>query len=90
MGIPLRDYDEMTPHELAIFIEENQKREKFMHDERVTQAYLNAVLQRAKRMPKLEKLIGKAPVKKKPMTDKQMLNVIRALNKQMGGKEVGG
>lgn len=79
----------MTPHELAISIEEYQKRELYQHRERITAAYMGAYLQRVKRMPKLEKLIGDQPKKKKPMTDRQMLDMIRLLNKKIGGKEVG-
>lgn len=57
------------------------------YKDRITAAYLTAMWGRVKKLPNLKKLLGE--VEDKPaMTNEQMLAMVRALNKTMGGKEV--
>lgn len=87
MGISLRDYDEMTPHELNMHIEEYAAAQEGKQQNELALAWINAYLQRVKKMPKLKEITGKQ-LQKKKMTDEEMLEQIRALNKIFGGKEV--
>lgn len=79
----------MTPFEIFCYCEAFTSRMKFEQQERVTQAYLTAYLQRVKEMPKLDKLLGKDK-EPKTMTDEEMWDKVRALNAQFGGTEVKG
>jgi hypothetical protein len=62
-----------------------KRNEQFKTD--ITVAYYNAYFQRVAKMPSLSSILEKLelPKEKKPMTDKQMFEIIQKLNKQFGG-----
>lgn len=51
--------------------------------------YLNAAWVRCKRMPSLNKVLGKKEPIKKQMTDEEMFEKVKALNKAFGGVDIG-
>lgn len=87
VGLRLSEYDEMTPYELNVYIEEFYHNKEIESKNDITIAYMTAYWHRVKKMPDLNKLLDrKAPVKKQ-QTDENMLATIRALNAALGGKE---
>lgn len=96
LGIPLSEYDDMTPRQMGIRMQAYEETKRIEADEyqaklnndyelSIIQAWLTANWSRAKRMPNLEKVLGKNKPKQKEMTDEQMLNQIKALNAMFGG-----
>lgn len=77
----------MTPFELSLSIKSFSDRLKRERDEKLSQAWLTAYFQRVKKLPKLEKLLNQDKPKK-PQTQEEMLNKIKELNAQFGGKVV--
>lgn len=75
----------MTPYELSLYVKAYNRDKKAEQEAQITQAYLTAAWQRASKMPKLENVL-KAKSKKKQMTDKQLFNMVRALNAAFGGE----
>jgi hypothetical protein len=86
MGISLSEYDEMTPYELSVFARVFNEKQKHEQEEKLTLVWLGENLHRAKKLPTLDKLLGKGstPVKKH-MTDDEMLEMVKKLNAQFGG-----
>lgn len=84
VGISLREYDEITPHELNLYIEEYNLRKQEESEIRLVQAYLGAYWQRVKKMPSLQSVL-KDMKPRKTQTDEQMLAQIKAINAAMGG-----
>jgi hypothetical protein len=59
--------------------------------ERLTLVWLGEYYHRTKKMPSLKDELKKVSGKQKPeMTDKQMLEVVKSLNKQFGGTYIKG
>jgi hypothetical protein len=94
VGISPKEYDDLTPHETKLIVDVYIASEKARQREAVTLVWMGAQFQRARRLPKLETILKgktedatpKKPVK--PMTDKQLLTRIKAMNKALGGKVV--
>lgn len=86
----------MTPHEVKLVIDVFNEADKARQREAVTLVWMGAQFQRARRLPKLDKILkgdtpddaAAAPKKKRPMTDKQLLTRIKAMNKALGGTVV--
>jgi hypothetical protein len=80
---------ELTPFEFSLMVKAFSKKTKQEQEDKLVLTYLGAAWQRAKKMPSLESIIGKQ-ASKKEMSDKDMLQVVKALNKAFGGtkKEV--
>lgn len=76
------EFWEITPFELNCYFRGHAKRVKEESKEKITIAYMIAALSRAKKMPKLEKLIE---MPKKKMTNEEMLNKVKILNGAFGG-----
>lgn len=76
-------------YELNLYIEDYKDRTKNEQEERLILTYLNAAWQRCKRMPNLNKLLGMKEPEKKKMTDIEMFEKIKMLNKALGGEELG-
>lgn len=77
----------MTPYELTIIIEATNEKRQMENDDKVTLVWLGENLHRSKKLPSLDKLLGKdnTPVKKQ-MTDDEMLEQVKKLNALFGGK----
>lgn len=89
IGISKNEYDEMTPNELNIHIEDYYKKEQSRVDEGIALAHLNAHLQRVKKMPQLSELLEKEKKQQKAaMTDEEMFERIKSLNASLGGEEI--
>jgi hypothetical protein len=85
-GITLAEYNEMTPYELTIIIEAVNEKRQMENDNNIALVWLGENLHRSKKLPSLDKLLGKdnTPVKKH-MTDDEMLEMVKKLNAQFGG-----
>jgi hypothetical protein len=77
----------MTPYELNLCISDYNEKQKVLNDEKVTLTYLGAYWQRIKKLPRLEKILGKEQPKKQ-MTPEEMFNVVKKLNGAFGGSTV--
>lgn len=82
-GISINDFWGMTPRELEIYIDAYVENLKLNHERMITYAYMGAYLQRAKRMPRLDKLLEDK--NKKARTAEDMLEMIKGLNASFGG-----
>lgn len=71
--------------ELKIYIEDYKERTKNDQEERLILAYLNAAWQRSKKMPSINKILGKKEPEKKKMTDQEMFERVKMLHKLFGG-----
>ena len=82
----LHEYDEMTPRELNIIIEEYSKKRDMDRKDNIFHAYLTSRWVWAKKID-IDKILENKP-EKKIMTDEQMENQARMLNQMFGGTEV--
>lgn len=71
--------------ELNLYIDEYKDRIKSEQEERLILTYLNAAWVRCKRMPSLNKVLGKNEPVKKKMSDEEMFEKIKMLHKALGG-----
>lgn len=85
IGISIKDYEDMTPHELNLSVWGYNERMKLENKNNLTLAYLIAGWSKAKRMPSLKKILGEED-KPKVQSDKDMLAKVMALNAAFGGK----
>jgi hypothetical protein len=86
VGISKSEYDEMTPHELNLHIQDFNEKQKIENEEKLTLTWLGAYwTYRAKKMPSLKSLLGKE-IPKKHMTDEEMLAQVKRLNASFGGE----
>ncbi|MCV4233304.1 hypothetical protein OHJ21_19155 [Virgibacillus sp. LDC1] len=83
----LTEYNDMTPHELNLFIKAYNDRMVRDHKERITMAYLTAAWGRTKKLPDLKKIL-KEDKPKKQQSAEDMLSIVKQLNAAFGGKEV--
>jgi hypothetical protein len=101
INISITEFWEITPYELSIAskgffnrkkseAEEFTRKFKEFQNLAITQAWLTANLARAKRMPELKKLLEDSKPSKKQMTDQEMLEQVKALNKAFGGDVING
>ncbi|NRF91528.1 hypothetical protein HQN89_10905 [Paenibacillus frigoriresistens] len=90
VGINITEYNEMTPYELSVYIQEYNKYEVFMQKERISAAYMGAYFERVKNWPKLEDVFkkDKQPEDKKEQSDADMLAEVKRLNAMFGGTVV--
>lgn len=88
-GLSIAEYEEMTPYQLHIYLEEHIKKQKEKAKEKVVLAYLVAGWIRAKKMPNLKKVLSKLDdVRPKAMTAEQMFQHVKMLNAALGGTVV--
>lgn len=85
IGVSLRDYDDMTPHELNLHIYAHNERMRQQGNEGLTLAYLTALWGRVKKMPNLKKLLEEEPKPTAPQTDDEMLRIVKMMNQCAGG-----
>lgn len=88
-GITLSEYNEMTPYELDIHIQEYNKKETFMQKERISAAYMGAYFERVKNWPKLEDFLKDKPQQEvKEQTAVDMYAEVKRINAMFGGTEL--
>lgn len=83
----MSEFWNLSIHEFNYAIEGFQKRNQRQEELAVTQAYLTAKFVWTKKLPDLQKIIGKKEPKKS-MTDDQMKQMAIALNKLYGGEVI--
>jgi len=79
-SIPVNELMELTPAELAIFVEE---RERTQHDTIVLVSWLTAAFTRAKRLPKIDKFLNKPSARK--IDPKKAKEDFEELKRRLGG-----
>lgn len=84
IGISLLEFWEITPAELSMIVKGYGKRKEAEHKESVFQAYLISRWVWQKRI-NIQKILN-VDEKKKPMTDVEMLERVKALNSVFGGE----
>jgi len=79
-GVRVEEYNELTPHELMLILEAHNERLQHQREDMLTQAWLTASWQRARRMPPLRQVLEQSrPRHTKPQTPEQMLTVVKRL-----------
>lgn len=77
---------QLTPGELSILVEAYNERKQSEHEEKLVVAYLTAYWHRVKKMPSINDVIAKKPVKRNgPQTPEEMLEEIKRINLALGG-----
>ena len=84
LGIPLGEYNEMTPFELSICAEVFSESIKNDQETELFLAYINAYWQRVETLKSFEDMIGKEK-KQKKMNEDEMLAKVMELNSMFGG-----
>lgn len=87
-GVSVSEYNDMTPRELMLIVEEYNHRQQSERNNLITNAYLSAIWQRAKKMPRLSEVLSKSTPKKptQPQTPEQMLQIAKMLHYSMTGE----
>lgn len=78
----------MTPHQLNIYIQEYEERKKLESEEKLILTYLGVYWNKVKRLPSLDKILGKQENEKKKnekMSPEAILEEVKRLNEAMGG-----
>lgn len=87
--LPFSEFWEITPYELQLKAEKYYEKKKNRYKDEITLFYLNAywtIQWLGKNKPRpLEKILKGLDKEKKVMTDEQMLNQVKMLNKIFGG-----
>ena len=91
IGLSIEQFNDMTPYELSLHCEAYFETKEADLKERLTLVWLGEYYHRTKRLPKLKdelkKVTGEA---KQIMSDDQMLQMVKSLNKQFGGNVIKG
>ena len=89
-GVPYLLFWNLTPKEVYYFIEAENLNTESKHFISVQNARLSALCYRAKKIPTMEKLIGKMSFKKKVKVQslESMLRIVEFANKQFGGRDL--
>lgn len=94
IGIPVSEFWGMTPYELNVYAKAYFENKKIEFKEKLTLEYYNAMwtiqwLGKKSQQPEpLNKILDNLYKEKKIMTDEQMLNQVKMLNKMFGGEEI--
>lgn len=95
IGVSISEFWEITPYELNIIANSYAKKEKQKFEEKITLEYLNAMwtiqwLGKKSQQPKsLDKIIKDLyKTEKKEMTEDEILEQVKTLNRLFGGKEI--
>jgi len=93
LGISVKEYDEMTPRQLALYAEAYKDRREDVQMEIYLSAYLTAGFagilfsRKNAKLPAYDQVFKK---QKREMTDDEMLKVVIALNAAAGGIDMRG
>lgn len=82
LGLDPAEFHKRTPREAQLWIKGALKRIQREQNERMVLAWTTAALSRAKKMPKLEKLLTVEKPKRKPQTWQEQHALMRAWAKQ--------
>lgn len=86
IGLSVEQFEEITPYELSIYLEAYIEKEEATSQEKLTLVWLGEYYHRIKKLPNLKDELKKiSGEKNKPMTDNEMLNMVKMLNAQFGG-----
>lgn len=94
IGISIVDFWDITPFELNIAAKSYEKRNKADREEKITLAYVNALwtiqwLGKKHQQPKpLKEILDSTGKEKKAMTDDEMLEKAKILNRLFGGEAI--
>jgi hypothetical protein len=88
VGIKPMEFYEMTPREIENYVNGQIRRIEIDHEMSITNAWLSVVLERQKRLPKLEELIKKKQRKIKVQTEEEMFEMVKILNAALGGEMI--
>jgi hypothetical protein len=81
----------MTPYELALSVEAYQELKEADLKERLSLVWLGEYYHRVKKMPSLKSELNKvAAEKKRHMSNDEMLETVKKLNKHFGGSVIKG
>ena len=93
IDVPISEFWEMTPLELNLVAYNYSEKKKERRKEEIELAYLNAAwtikwLGKKSAHPKpLQEILDNLYMEKKEMTDEDMLNQVKVLNRLFGGEE---
>lgn len=93
IGISMSEFWGMTPYELNLHAKIYSKKQKQEYKDEITLAYLNSMWtiqwlgKKSEHPEPLHKILDNLYKEKKAMTDDQMLQQIKMLNKLFGGEE---
>lgn len=87
----MKEFDYLTPYELALIVETRFEKEESELKERLTLVWLGEYYHRTKRLPRIKDELKKiSGENQKVMSDDEMLETVKRLNKQFGGTYVKG
>jgi hypothetical protein len=86
IGIPISEYNDMTPYELNVALEVYADRKHAEMQEQITYVWLGEYYHRLKKLEPIKNILEKMNKdKNKNMTDEEMLDMVKYLNAQFGG-----
>jgi len=87
--VSVAEYGDLTPRELLLIVDEYNSRTQREREESLTMAYMAAYLQRAKRMPSLQKLLEDCKPKQPQtlQTPEQILAAVKQLQAKLSREE---
>ena len=87
-GVSVREFGELTPRELFLIVDNYNEQRQQLREDYMTQAYLTAHWQRAKRMPSLKKVLEDAkPKNLEPQSDDQMFAAVKGIHAKLVREE---
>jgi hypothetical protein len=88
LNLSIEEFNEMTPYELAICTEVFVEKELADKQEKLTLVWLGEYYHRIKKLPSLKQELKKFmdDNARAEMSDEEMFNMAKRLNKQFGGK----
>jgi hypothetical protein len=93
IGLSVEEFNYLTPYEFALYHEAYNEIKEAELKERLTLVWLGEYYHRTKRLPKLKdelKKVSGSGETTKVMSNEQMLDVVKRLNQQFGGKVIKG
>src|SRR5689334_6431657 len=86
IGIPISEYNDMTPYELNVALEVYADRKHAEMQEQITYVWLGEYYHRLKKLEPIKNILEKMNKEKnKNMTDEEMLDMVKYLDAQFGG-----
>jgi hypothetical protein len=85
VGISISEYNEMTPYELNLFIYHYNEKQQQEIEDKIALVRLGEELHRRKKLPTLKQLLEPKQAKK-IMTDEEMYQKVKMLNKAFSGE----
>jgi hypothetical protein len=86
INISLTEFEYMTPYELMLHIEAFFEKQQAEMEEKVSLVWLREHYHRVKKLPSLKTILKDMQPNKGPMTNDEMLAMVKQLNAQFGGE----